>query len=107
MLKNGNLYINGDVLIDANRDFNYLDDWTKTFISNLYKINPIMTSVSTVLNDGIGRIVAETYIDVPRRNINIYGDNENYILVLFMLMFLQEMVYEILLLSILILLLKL
>lgn len=49
MLKNGNLYINGDVLIDANRDFNYLDDWTKTFISNLYKINPIMTSVSTVL----------------------------------------------------------
>lgn len=76
MLKNGNLYINGDVLIDANRDFNYLDDWTKTFISNLYRINPIMTSVSTVLNDGIGRIVAETYIDVPRRNINIYGDNE-------------------------------
>lgn len=31
MLKNGNLYINGDVLIDANRDFNYLDDWTKNF----------------------------------------------------------------------------
>ena len=76
MLKNGNLYINGDVLIDANRDFNYLDDWTKTFISNLYRINPIMTSISTVLNDGVGRIVAETYIDVPRRNINIYGDNE-------------------------------
>lgn len=49
MLKNGNLYINGDVLIDANRDFNYLDDWTKTFISNLYRINPIMTSISTVL----------------------------------------------------------
>lgn len=32
MLKNGNLYINGDVLIDANRDFNYLDDWTKLLL---------------------------------------------------------------------------
>ena len=74
MLRNGNLYINGDSLADTTKNYPYLNDWVKTFISNIYKINPIMTSISTILNDGIGRVVSETYVDVPRRNINIYGD---------------------------------
>lgn len=74
MLKNGNLYISGDSIEDSNKPYDYLSDWTKTFISNIYRINPIVTSISTILNSGIGRAVSETYVDVPRRNINIYGD---------------------------------
>lgn len=41
MLKNGNLYINGDVLIDANRDFNYLDDWTKHLLVIFTELIPL------------------------------------------------------------------
>lgn len=76
MMKNGNLYINGDDVENSTKSYSYLNDWTKTFLANLYTINPVMTSISTIVNAGVGRAVAESYVDVPRRNINIYGTED-------------------------------
>lgn len=76
LLKAGIFYINGDTLSDSNKNQNYLNDWTKTFISNIYNISPSITELRTIINDGVGQSVAKTFIDVPRTNINIYGDKE-------------------------------
>lgn len=76
MIKAGKFYINGDNLLDSNKSQKYLYDWTKTFISNLYNITPAMTELRTIINDGVGQAVAKSFVDVPRTNINIYGNKE-------------------------------
>lgn len=75
-LQKGTIYINGDLFSDLDMDNTLVRQWVFNFINNLKYINKTISGINTIVNDGIGVIVANTAPELPHNNVNIY-ESEN------------------------------
>lgn len=69
LLKEGDYLIVGDRFEDAGITTETGSIWTKLFIDKLYQNNGNINSINTILNDGFGFAVSQSYVDVNRRNV--------------------------------------
>ena len=70
-LKSGKYLIVGDTFEDAGITSNTGITWTRNFINRLYQNNGNIDSINTIMNEGFGLAVSQTYVDTERNNTTL------------------------------------